>query len=141
MIVRLIFLFSLAAGSGAKAADSMAGPVKAAVERVIDGDTVRLRAQIWIDQELAVSVRVASIDAPELFRPKCAAEKEKARAAKAFVEQFLRRGAVTLRNIEYGKYAGRVVAEIQAAGEDLGAALVQEGLAVAGARGAWCAGA
>ncbi len=53
------------------------------------GGTVKMRAYIWVDQELIVSVRVAGIDAPELFRPKCAAEKLKASAAKAFVEEFL----------------------------------------------------
>ena len=116
------------------------GPVKAGVERVIDGDTVKMRAQIWIDQELIISVRVADIDAPELFRPKCAAEKERARAAKAFVEDFLKSGEAVLRDVEYGKYAGRVVARIETAGGDLGEALVAEGLAVSGARGAWCAG-
>jgi endonuclease YncB( thermonuclease family) len=117
------------------------GPVAASVERVIDGDTVKMRAQIWIDQELVISVRVAGIDAPELFRPKCAAEKARAREAKLFVEDFLSSGEAILRDVAYGKYAGRVVARIEAAGADLGEALVAEGLAVNGARGNWCAGA
>ncbi len=116
------------------------GPVKASVERVIDGDTVKMRAQIWIDQELLISVRVAGIDAPKLFRPKCAAEKQRAREAKLFVEEFLSSGEAMLRDVAYGKYAGRVVARIETAGSDLGEALVAEGLAINGARGAWCAG-
>ena len=41
------------------------GPVAATVERVIDGDTIEVKAQIWIDQELRVAVRLAGVDAPE----------------------------------------------------------------------------
>lgn len=108
------------------------------VERVIDGDTVKMRVAIWLDQEVIVAVRVAGIDAPELFRPRCKAERELAKEAKAFAEDFLSEGEVALSEIERGKYAGRVVARIEAAGRDLGAALVAAGLAVDGAKGAWC---
>ncbi len=52
---------------------------------------VKVRVGVWIDLELVVSVRVAGIDAPELFRPKCEAERRRARAAKTFVEAFVRR--------------------------------------------------
>ena len=114
------------------------GPARGDVERVVDGDTVKVRVGVWIDQELLVSVRIAGVDAPELFRPKCAAEKEKARAAKMFVEEFIANGAVTLKDIKRGKYAGRVVARLEASGRDLGQALVDQGHAVKGARGAWC---
>jgi len=114
------------------------GPTRGEVERVIDGDTVKMRIAIWIDQELLVSVRVAGIDAPELFRPKCAAEKTLAREAKAFAEDFLAGGTATLHDITRGKYAGRVVARIEADGADLGEALVAAGLAVEGGKGAWC---
>ncbi len=114
------------------------GPARGDVERVVDGDTVKVRVGVWIDQELVVSVRIAGVDAPELFRPKCSAEKEKAHAAKKFVEDFFARSTVTLRNIKRGKYAGRVIAHIEADGRDLGEALVDEGLAVKGARGVWC---
>ena len=114
------------------------GPARGAVERVVDGDTVKVRVGVWIDQELVVSVRIAGIDAPELFRPKCPAEKEKARAAKKFVEDFLAHRAVTLEEIRRGKYAGRVIARLEAGGRDLGQALVDEGYAVEGKRGVWC---
>ncbi|GJL95771.1 MAG: hypothetical protein DHS20C05_21760 [Hyphococcus sp.] len=122
------------------AGDVLSGPVSASVERVIDGDTVKMRALIWVDQELVVSVRVAGVDAPELFRPKCEVEKIKARAAKHFVEEFLSGRDAVLSNIQHGKYAGRVVANIEAEGEDLGAALIAEGFAVSGQRGVWCTG-
>ncbi|MEM8770224.1 MAG: thermonuclease family protein [Pseudomonadota bacterium] len=117
---------------------SFAGPAPAAIERVVDGDTVKARVAIWIDQEIVVSVRLLGIDAPELFRPKCAAEKARAKDAKHFVENFLRGQTVTLTDIERGKYAGRVAARINVSGRDLSDALVSAGFAVEGVRGAWC---
>ena len=42
------------------------GPVSADVVRVIDGDTFEANAQIWLGETIAVRVRVAGIDAPEL---------------------------------------------------------------------------
>lgn len=122
-------------------AAEFSGVASAQVERVIDGDTVKMRVAIWLDQEILVSVRLAGVDTPELFRPKCEAERALALEAKSFVEDFLRGGEVELINIEQGKYAGRVVARIVANGEDIGGALVAAGLGVRGAKGAWCAGA
>jgi len=133
-MVAIIYLPTPAGGAGA-----FAGPAPARVERVVDGDTVRVEAQIWIDQAISIAVRVDGIDAPELFRPKCAAERERARAAKAFVEDFFRTGEASLHNIRNGKYAGRVVASIQnERGTDLARALVAAGHAVDGDRGRWC---
>lgn len=133
-----LWIACLLPAHGAMAARRLSGPVPAAVERVIDGDTVRMRVAIWIDQEILVSVRVAGIDAPELFRPKCAAEKTRAKQAKAFVEAFLAHGDARLSDIHNGKYAGRVVARIESEGRDLGDALTAAGFAVRGKRGSWC---
>lgn len=117
------------------------GAVPAIVERVIDGDTLKVSARIWIDQSLSVSVRVKGADAPELFRPRCEAEKTRAREAKAFVESLVADGAVTLEDIEHDKYGGRVAARVTIkSGADLGAALIAEGFAAApGAHDPWCA--
>ncbi|MEO1241125.1 MAG: thermonuclease family protein [Pseudomonadota bacterium] len=120
------------------AARSAIGPAAASVERVIDGDTVRMRVAIWIDQELVVSVRLVGVDAPELFRPKCADEREKAERAKQFVEDFLKGGDAMLHDIGRDKYGGRVVARIETADGDLSAALVDAGLAVRSDKGVWC---
>ena len=137
-IAILSSLFAVAPVLAPVWAGGFEGPARGDVERVVDGDTVKVRVGVWIDQELIVSVRIAGVDAPELFRPKCAAEKEKARAAKEFVEAFLAHRAVTLADIKRGKYAGRVIARLEAGGRDLGQALVEEGHAVKGARGVWC---
>ena len=116
----------MAAGPVA-AREPLAGPVPAVVERVIDADTLVVRARIWLDQDLTVRVRVADVDAPELSRPGCAAEREAVRAATGLVERMIGPGAVTLTNIHYGKYAGRVVAEVATREGDIAAALRDAG--------------
>lgn len=136
---KLLLPYLLAAPLPAAAGD-IAGPVSATVERVVDGDTVRVSAQIWVDQLVLVSVRLRDVDAPELFRPQCPAEKERAREAKAYVEAMLGAGEVSLSDVAHDKYGGRVVARlVTASGEDVGAALLAEGLAVAtGDADPWC---
>ncbi|WP_428407615.1 thermonuclease family protein [Hyphococcus sp.] len=122
-------------------AAEFSGNAKARVERVIDGDTVKMRVAIWLDQEILVAVRLAGVDAPELFRPKCEAERALALEAKSFAEDFLQSGEAYLSGIAQGKYAGRVVAHVETAGGDLGNALVEAGLAARGGKGSWCGGA
>ena len=77
--------------------------------------------------------------APELFRPQCEAERALARRAKAFVGAKIGVGVILL-EIERDKYGGRVVARLETAeGEDVGAALLAEGLAVEmGGDDPWC---
>lgn len=125
----------------APAREILAGPIRADVVRVHDGDTLVVRARIWLGQVVSTKVRLAGIDAPEL-RGRCARERRMARAARSFVVRKLAAGNVTLRDIRFGKYAGRVLARvITAEGEDLGRALVAAGLARpyrGGRRGGWC---
>ncbi len=123
----------------ARAVASGFGPAQSKVVRIIDGDTIKMRVAIWIDQELLISVRIAGIDAPEIFRPKCQQERTKAVAAKLFVEEFLSsHTAIILYDIQRDKYGGRVVARIETEKGDLGAALVAAKLAVVGQKGNWC---
>lgn len=106
---------------------------------MIDGDTVLVRARIWIRQTVDVSVRIAGIDTPEIMRPSCTAERDAADKAKRTVEALIG-NEVTLHNIRLGKYAGRVVADVRTEdGIDLGAHLLDIGEAVPeGARDPWC---
>lgn len=117
-----------AAGS-ALAAEILPGPIPATVVRLIDGDTVEVRARIWLDQDVTTEVRLAGVDAPETRSLPCAAHREPGLAATGFVAG-LGLGAVTLAEIEQDKYGGRVVARLFLAdGRDLSALLLEEGLA------------
>ena len=144
--VLLIFLATESSALGAGVEEVLPGPVPAAVEEVLDGDTLRVRARIWLGQELSVLVRLAGVDAPEA-NGTCPRERSLARLARAFVASRLAGGAngtagVSLREIRYGKYARRVVARVETdAGSDLSAALLAAGLArpyYGGARPDWC---
>ena len=124
--------------------DPIPGPVPALVVDVIDGDTVLGRARIWLGQEVETRVRLDGVDTPEL-RGKCQAARRLARAARAFVQARVGGRQVILRDIQYGKYAGRVVARIQTPdGDDLADALIAAGLGRpydGAARAPWCVGA
>lgn len=122
-------------------ANTLAGPVPAELVEVIDGDTLRVRARIWLGQEITVLVRLRGVDTPEL-RGKCEREKQMARAAREFVSRAAASGPLMLSEISGGKYYGRVVATVSnAQGHSLAPLLLDAGLARAygGARrGGWC---
>ena len=122
-------------------AEVLPGPVAADVIRVIDGDTLALRARIWIGIDIVVNARIRGIDAPEL-RGRCDAEKAKAEAARARLVALADGRTVRLRRVENDKYAGRVIADIVTDdGTDLAAAMLESGLARpydGGGRAPWC---
>ncbi len=131
---------------GASRADStggkfMPGPVDAQVLAVIDGDSVRVRVSVWLDQELVTLVRLRGVDAPEL-KGRCGYETRLARQARGFVRAAVRSGTVTLTNISGGKYYGRVIADVTTSdGNLLASRLLHHGLARPyrkGRRKAWC---
>ena len=142
------------AAPAAAPADSVAGPVSAEVRAVIDGDTIAVRARIWIGQNVDTRVRLAGVDTPEL-RGACAAERDLAIAARDFVVDAIgdgrvdgsanggAGGGVTLWDVRYDKFGGRVLARVETAGgADLAALLIAAGLGRAydgGAREPWCA--
>ena len=143
-------LFGVGTSVGASDfASVLPGPITAEVLRVIDGDTLEVRAAVWVGQSVTTKVRLGAVDAPELSAV-CPEERNKAVAARAFVEQWLDDTAdglsvrVRLRTVRYGKYAGRVVADVEAGDEtggDLGQALLNAGHARAyegGGRKDWC---
>jgi len=122
-------------------AEVLAGPVAADVIRVVDGDTLALRARIWIGLDLVVNARIRGIDTPEL-NGKCDREKAAAVAARAALEAIVGDRGVQLRRIENDKYAGRVVADVVTNdGTELGPAMIESGLARTydgGSRDPWC---
>ena len=121
-----------ATASGATAAPpervALSGPIPAIVERVIDGDTVRVRARIWLAQELFTDVRLRGIDAPELHG-RCTVERERAQQAKAWLDARIGGRKVSLSEITGDKYGGRVVARLATQeGDDVSTALLAAGL-------------
>ncbi len=121
---------------------AISGPVPARVTGVVDGDTIIVRARIWLGQEVETRVRLAGVDTPEI-KGKCANERKMARDAKDMIQAMLgNETAVMLSDIKYGKYAGRVVARVSIpGGEDVSAALIRGGFGRyynGGKRYSWC---
>ena len=121
--------------------DSIPGPVSARVMRVIDGDTIAVRARIWIGQSVDTLVRIVGVDTPEL-RGDCALEIELAAAARDLVVNTLGDQPVMLRDVRYDKFGGRVLARVENhAGEDIATLLITAGLGrpyTGGKRAPWC---
>lgn len=140
--IRLLLVLAALLAAGRPAAEEvLRGPVPAHVLRVIDGDTIEVRARIWLGQEVAIRVRLDGADAPEL-KGKCVAERERAQAARAFLEKRIGGREVTLTEVRYDKYGGRVLARVAGAdGANVSDALIARGLAHAyggAARAPWC---
>ena len=109
-------------------AETVPGPVPARVMRVIDGDTIVVRARIWLGQDIEIQVRFDGVDAPEM-NGKCENERRLAIKARDFIVSLTAGGIVVLRQIHYGKYAGRVVARVLSPDDkDFSKALLQAGL-------------
>lgn len=97
---------------------------------VIDGDTLKAVVVGFPDPLRNVSIRIMGIDTPEK-RSKCPNEKAQANLAKAFVqEQLNETQTVTLKNMTWDKYGGRILAEVFFDGRDLSQVLLEKKLAV-----------
>jgi len=147
-ILVLAVLAAPAAGAALGAADRLPGPLPAQVVSVLDGDTLEVRVHIWLGQDLSTRVRLAGIDAPEL-EGKCDRERDLARRARAYllarldpVDAGAGAAMVRLREVRYGKFAGRVLARVETwDGTDLGQGLLAAGLARpydGRRRASWC---
>ena len=121
--------------------EALSGPVSAHVERVIDGDTIEVRAHIWLNTDVMVRVRLSGIDTPEISRADCPAERAKGLTAQARLTSLVQDQSVFLHDVQYGKYAGRVVARVKTdQGIDVSKWLLATGYAVeySGAQNNWC---
>lgn len=124
----------------ARGEERLAGPIPAAVERVVDGDTIDVRARIWLGQEVRVLVRIRGIDAAETDGD-CARERALAAAAALWLGQALADGRLLLTDVTRDKYGGRVLAEVWSGERNLGRGLLDAGLArpyIGGRRRDWC---
>jgi endonuclease YncB( thermonuclease family) len=100
---------------------------------VIDGDTIRYRG---------VTIRLADIDTPELFSPKCASEAARGQRATERLLELINAGSFDLvpsGSRDQDRY-GRKLRILVRNGRSLGDTLVAEGLARRwdGARRSWC---
>lgn len=114
------------------------------VVRVIDGDTVKVDASPDIPPELSsLSVRLRGVDTPEKGgRAKCDAERAAGLAATAFTEAAIARATlVVTRDPAWGKWGGRVIAELVLDGRSLAHDLIARGFGRAydgSRRASWC---
>lgn len=125
------------------AASAWAGDYDWPVVRVIDGDTVKVDASADMPPELAlVAVRLRDVDTPETWKPKCESERRAGEAATAFTKAAVANaGSIVVRDPSWGKYGGRVIANLVLDGRTLSAMLIEEGHGRAyagGKRTGWC---
>lgn len=126
----------------ASATEMLPGPVPAEVVRVVDGDTIEVRARIWLGQEVTTLVRLAGIDTPELHGG-CTESRALAAQARQRLAAVVASHRVTLHEVRYDAHGGRVVAQVRSeAGIDVTEPLLAVGLARPysghGPRPDWC---
>ena len=122
----VLFLLALALVAGPANAADYAWPVV----RVIDGDTVAVDASADMPPELAeVKVRLKDVDTPEKGgRAKCPDERDAGQAATAFTERAVAEAlAIMVRDPKWGKWGGRVVADLVLDGHSLSSSLIAAG--------------
>jgi micrococcal nuclease len=123
------------------AASALRALVPVEVLRVIDGDTVEVRATIWLDQQVITRVRLRDIDAPELAG-KCPQELRQAVQAREHLAGLLAGQRIFLSDLGRDKYGGRVLGRLLTAeGTEAGTAMLRAGLArpyTGGRRQPWC---
>lgn len=125
------------------------------IVEVYDGDTIKSNLTWRLPPPLnKISIRILGINAPEmpaksyaitgkLGRAKCIKEAEMAIKARDFVRR-LAKGHTRMKveNFKYGKWAGRILADVKIGGVDVGKALINKGLAVyyhgTGLKYDWC---
>ncbi len=103
-------------------------PYKAVIQSITDGDTFRVLVDLGFNAYTFQSVRLMGVKAPELYTSD-PAEKEKGRAAKAYLEALAPPGTKGLMRTDKDKTSfGRYVASfLLEGGVDLASAMVEAG--------------
>ncbi len=142
LAIAVFFAAATASGNDQSTAFLLRSGYPAEVLRVIDGDTFEARVRVWPGIEITTRVRLRGIDAPELSRAQCAAEREKAVAARDALQAILDEGDVAISAVGYDKYGGRVLADASTrVTADIAAALLGADLVRrydGGRRAPWC---
>ena len=137
-------LIAAVAVSACNCAPVLAADYEWPILRVVDGDTVAVDAAADLPPELArLSVRLRGVDTPEKGgRAKCENERQAGQAATAFTETALADAKqILVRDPEWGKWGGRVLADLVLDGRSLSEKLIATGHGRAydgGRRGGWC---
>lgn len=122
----MIFATMLAA-TYAVAANAVAADYTWPVVRVVDGDTIQVDASADMPPELAsIRVRLRGADTPETWRPKCDNERKAGTAATVFVKRRIAEAErIVVRDPEWGKFGGRVLANLILDGRTLSDLLIK----------------
>lgn len=128
---RLLLAAALSTVTGLPASaaqPALPGPIPAEVLEVLDGDTLTVRAVIWLGQSVETRVRIDGIDAPEM-RSRCPREKDMAEAARDAARRLVGTGMVQLLDVQPDKYGSRVRARVLVpGGGDLSDLLLKAGM-------------
>ena len=128
--------------STGQAKETISGPIQAEVVKVVDGDTIRVKAKIWLGLDKTIKVKFNGVQSPELYSPKCEYERELAKEARDVTANAIAGKPVTLIDVQYGKYSDRVIANVlNHEGVDLNTFLFSKALAQptkTGKRMDWC---
>lgn len=119
-----------------------AGEWTATLRRVVDGDTLAVTVDVWLDQRLDTLVRLRGIDTPEK-RGKCEAERAAAVRATMRLTELVTGSRLVLSDVGTDKYGGRHLARVRVGDLDLAATLIREGHARpydGGTKTGWCGG-
>lgn len=116
------------------------------VVRIVDGDTVAVDAAADFPPELAsIAVRLRGVDTPERGRrAKCPKELEAGQQATAFTTDVIAAAReIVVRDPAWGKWGGRVIADLILDGRTLSEMLIETGNGRpydGGKREGWCGG-
>ncbi len=97
--------------------------------KVYDGDTVYIETELWPNLSQFTKLRILGIDTPEI-RTRKTCEKVLGYEAKRFLGNYLTGKALTLSDVKYGKYAGRVIGNLYADGVLVSKIMIDRGYAV-----------
>jgi micrococcal nuclease len=113
------------------------------ITAVIDGDTIKTTLSLPCPL-CSVSIRILGIDTPETgFLAKCPAEKVKGLAAKEYLKKLVGdQKTMTVHNVQWDKYGGRMDANVEINGIDVGKDMLEKGFAKpytgVGPKPDWC---
>lgn len=121
------------------------------VVNVVDGDTIETRINRLPEPLNKVYIRIKGINAPEippksfastnkLGHAKCLDEALYGLKAKRYMQTLAPKGAtMKITNFKWGKYGGRIVADVKINGKNLATEMLSSGNAILyGEKSSWC---